>query len=168
MQEFKTFLSILETEVEAQRKLLDLLTRERAAVVKMNQEELDRLTAEKEALLAKLQQTETQRKATVSSLSSNPRAQRLSDIAARCPARDIRSKLEKTGKLLKDLAMQVRSFGSHNQILLRQALGILSSTISVIRSARGTALPTYEAGGKIREDSKALVPRRGASFASEA
>lgn len=168
MQEFKTFLSILETEVEAQRKLLDLLTRERAAVVRMNQKELDRLTAEKESLLSKLQQTEAERKSTALSLSGNARAQRLSDIAARCPARDIRSKLEKTGKLLKDLAMQVRSFGSHNQILLRQALGILSSTISVIRSASGTAVPTYEAGGKIREDSKSLISRRGTSFASEA
>ena len=62
MNTFSTFISLLEDELVEQNKLLNLLVGERAAIVRMNKEQIVALGKEKEKIITRAKSLEKKRK----------------------------------------------------------------------------------------------------------
>ena len=197
MSEFKRLLLVLEKELSHHETLLDLLNRERAAIVTLNPEQLEKLNIEKEKVLDAAKECESRRRELIDSIiaanetlavgtSANvplstgsssaapfsgsaysnsvstgpstdpnkknaPAAPVFSEIIGVCQQSDVRNELSKIGSELKATAEVVRDMNTHNALLIKQSLGLISSTLSIIRSTPGSDLPTYGQGGVLRD-----------------
>jgi flagellar biosynthesis/type III secretory pathway chaperone len=174
MSEFKRLLSVLEKELAYHEKLLEVLNSERAAIVTLNPEQIEKLNAQKEEILIEARQCENRRRELireiggVSSTTHTPsaaeiaaaRAQKapakpaepvFSEIIRNCTQSEIRRELTKVGADLRATAETVREMNNHNAQLIKQSLGLISSTLSIIRSTPGSELPTYGQRGELRD-----------------
>ena len=163
MSQFRQLLKLLEREFGYQEKLLDLLTKERVAIVKLNQDQLDQLTEKKDELLREAGSVEQKRQAVLVALLPDEETPKLSAVVARCPLSEGRHDIERIGRELKELATQVRDLNDQNGLLIRQSLGLIASTVAIMTSAPDTDLPTYSAKGSLSSGSQqdpAFAPRR--------
>lgn len=163
MSQFKQLLKLLQHEFSYQEKLLELLTKERVAIVKLNQDQLDQLTEKKEELIAEAGTVEKRRRAVLESLLPEESEPKLSAVVAKCPKEEGRNELERIGRELKELATQVRDLNDQNGVLIRQSLGLIASTVAIMTSAPDTDLPTYSAKGSLssgHQQDPAFAPRR--------
>ena len=181
MSEFKRLLLVLEKELSHHESLLELLNRERAAIVTLNPEQLEKLNTEKEKVLGAAKECESRRRELIESIvTANPElvstghrpasppppangARKelnskpvpaepvFSEIVGACRQPEVRSELAKIGSELKATAEVVRDMNTHNALLIKQSLGLISSTLSIIRSTPGSELPTYGQGGVLRD-----------------
>lgn len=163
MSQFKQLLKLLQHEFSYQEKLLDLLTKERVAIVKLNQDQLDQLTEKKDELLAEAGSVEKRRREVLEALLPEDTEPKLATVVAKCPPSEGRKDLERIGKELKELATQVRDLNDQNGLLIRQSLGLIASTVSIMTSSPESDLPTYSAKGSLSsggQQDPAFAPRR--------
>lgn len=152
MFDFRKLLKVLEREFSYQEKLLELLVRERAAIVKLNQDELDSLREEKERLLGDMVELEQRRTQIFADLQlEQPEGQqpKLSDVIQLCPPSEGKGQIQHVGENLKRLAVNVREMNDENSKLIRQSLGLIASTIAIMSQAPETDLPTYSRRGSL-------------------
>ncbi len=181
MSEYRKLLQLLEKELYYQEQLLAVLARERVAVVKMNQEEINRLNQEKNDLFDSAREIEVKRNLVIGQLKQElpsrgeaPQSEKesptkLSDLIVRCPSKDIRLSLERVGRELKRTAESTFELNRGNASLIKQALGLVATTIAIFRSSAGTDLPTYGANGSLRSsEDPAFVSRTPSSITRQA
>lgn len=157
--DFKKLYALLSKELEQQQNLLEILVRERASVVRMNPEELNKINLEKEKLLNEVRDIEERRNEVICALAGTPRPVKLSEVLTRCPSGSLTKELSALGSELRQTAVSVKDFHEHNAILLRQAMGLVASTVSILRGNTGSDLPTYSASGAIRNNANAASSR---------
>ncbi len=170
MSQFPKLLRLLQKELSQQEKLLALLTKERAAIVKLNQEELDRISVEKASLLESAVGLEKQRAEVygracdeVSSSASSPL--KFSELLEFCEERTTKQGLARVGAELKNLVTSVKTLNEGNGTLIKQCMGLIATTVSILTSKPDTDLPTYGASGKLNggEEDPAFAGRRSLS-----
>ena len=155
MDAFLQLAEILEKESAHQRELLSLLTQERAAIVQLRQDELNRFQLEKQELIEKGRRLESQRDRLLQLIITDVQARenpKLSDVIANCPNQKIQSRLGNIREELKSLAMTTQDLNLRNSELIKHALGVLGATMSLAYSA-GTVdtTPTYTRAGGLRD-----------------
>lgn len=156
MNLYSRLLHVLNTELGAQEKLLELLGRERAAIVGLDQSALEKFSQEKQALLEQASTREAARSEIVSGIAKECRCEEinLSEILENCPNPDLKRQLESIGKELKSTAEAVRQMNGHNSDLVKYSLGFISSTLSIMHSAPANGPTTYGQSGKTSDSKK--------------
>lgn len=156
MDEFRKLLKTLESELAQQEELLALLASERVAIVQMNQERIEQLVETKGHIFEKAINLQKERDATIESIVGKDivNVQKFSDIVVQCQEEIVKHKLEKVGTSLKETATGVMEMNKHNEMLIRQAIGLVASTIAIMRCAPGTELPTYTDVGRLSASSE--------------
>ncbi len=170
MSQFPKLLRLLQKELSQQEKLLSLLTKERAAIVKLNQEEIDRLAGEKAKVLEGAMDLEEQRAEVYAAVCESLKADsaepmKFSDVVAQCEDRTTKQDLTRVGSELKTLVSSVKKINEGNGDLIKQCMGLIATTVSILTSKPDTDLPTYGSSGKLKgEQDPAFASRR--SFTS--
>lgn len=162
MDEFKKLLHFLELELENQKKLLKVLAEEQVAIVKVNQQEIEAVNDKKAALLADARELEAKRSHVISSLvpTQNPRKRiKLADIAAECPAEPVKERLSAVGSELKSIALSVQEMNKLNADLVKQSLGLITTTLTIMTSGAVSDLPTYGRKGALTPAAETTLGR---------
>lgn len=152
MFDFRKLLKLLEKELNYQEKLLELLTRERVAIVKLNQDQLDEIRVAKEKILAEVIDIEQRRKEIFENLGAYAKREeplKFVDVLELCPPAEGRGHLKHVGENLKKVATSVREMNSYNSDLIKQSLGLIVATIAIMRSTPESDLPTYTPSGTL-------------------
>jgi len=136
MKSFRSLLQVLNKEAKLQDKLLVMLVEERSKIVHLQREELEKLSEKKELLLLELGDLKLDRnqiiQAIVEEFKPETNKPKLSDIALCCDDKSLSSELISKGQSLKELVIKVDELNKDNGILLKQSLGLLSTTISLM------------------------------------
>jgi len=162
MKDFRRLLDVLNEETKQQDELLKLLVLERGAIVKLKHDEATKLAEQKELLLTKAQATEKKRQQVVAELADGEDV-KLTKLISSCSTLTVKKELAAKQKELKTTVSRVRELSIGNNELLSQALGVISSTLAIIKSAAtGDTTPTYGKKGVIKDDlgDSALIRRR--------
>ena len=161
-------LEILQQELDQQEKILELLAQERAAIAKVNQEMLSQLGVEKSKLIDKAQSLEQSRVALLQGHFDGA-VPRFEVLLEHCNSEKQRDNLENLGHKLKGIANTVKDFNAQNGQLIRDSLGIIASTIAIMRSSTGSELPTYGNAGKLTSEAPdpAFSSGKGRGFSRE-
>jgi len=154
MSRFQKLLSVLDKELRYQEKILMLLSKEQAAIIRLNQEQMERCRVEKEKLGAEAIALEQQRIEIISEcLAQSPSdvdgEPHFADLIANCQDPRVRRDLAHIGEELKETAQAVKKQNELNGNLIRHSLGLITSTIAIMRSYPGTELPTYTPKGRL-------------------
>lgn len=152
MFDFRKLLKLLEKELGYQEKLLELLSKERAAIVKLNQDQLDELRVRKEEILHDVQDIEQRRTEIFNQLATSENRKdplKFSEVLERCPPNEGRGPLKHVGDNLRRVAAQVQEMNQYNGELIKHSLGLIASTVAIMRSAPETDLPTYTPSGEL-------------------
>ena len=157
MFDFRKLLKLLERELSQQERLLGVLAKERAAIVKLNQDQLDEISETKAQLLADMVDLENRRKEIFTAIALGAKREdnlRFSEVVEMCPPHEGRGQLKHIGENLKKIATEVKSINDQNTLMIKQSLGLITSTIAIIRSAPESDLPTYTPSGTLTSTSE--------------
>ena len=156
MRSYRSLLQTLNKEAKLQDKLLAILVEERTKIVHLQREELEKLSEKKETLLFELSDLKLERnnlfQSIVSGLDLEIKSPKLPDILKYCEDAGLRADLGKRGESLKELAIKVSELNKENGVLLKQSLGLISSTISLITAKPVTHNPSYGRNAKIASE----------------
>lgn len=173
MIEFSRLLRVLEKELSYQEKLLQVLQKEREAIVVMDQKELLLLSDEKRILVEESTKLGLKRAELVSGFIEPEQAgaahpTTLSKILEKCGDPALRRGLSRLGERLRDTVASVKKLNEGNGVLIKQALGFLATVVSIMSSQTGSSLPTYSPRGRLSgksEDQGLLLSGRSLSRA---
>lgn len=173
MQEVYKLVRILEKELDYQEKLLSLLTKENKAIVKLNREEIEQLNAQKSAVIDSAKELELERATLLEAISEHIKKKleaplKLQDIISSCKDTKLRAELATVGTDLKKTAEATQRLNVQNAALIRQSLGLVLSTISIMRSTPDQELPSYGADGGESKPQERRVPAAASPFTREA
>ena len=170
MKDYHRLLRFLESEISMQEQLLELLTRERAAIIAVEQEKIQALAEEKERLIGRCQQLGAKRTEFLLNETgvSDQKEIKLRNLVAECPEGQVRQLLSKSLDELSQTAETVAELNRHNGSMIKQSLGLLATTFSILRSAPGVDSPTYSSKGSLKEGEKEGFVRRGPSITRSA
>lgn len=152
--DFNRLLQLLELELSKQEVLLELLSKERAAIVRLDGDEISLLTKKKEKLLDDARAIEQKRSSVIKQLEDSKVIapdSKLEQILECCKSAEVKAKLKKVRTELKAVTESVRDLNIHNATLIKQTLGVISSTMAIFRSATDAELPAYSARGQLLE-----------------
>jgi len=152
MFDFRKLIKLLEKELSYQEKLLELLTRERVAIVKLNQDQLDEIQEAKQGILNEVVDIEQRRQEIFQKIAEQVKREqplKFADVVELCPANEGRGPLQHIGKNLKKVAENVRELNEENGVLIKQSLGLIATTLAIMRSAPEAELPTYTQSGTL-------------------
>jgi flagellar biosynthesis/type III secretory pathway chaperone len=159
MKQYRALLQTLLKETKIQEKILGLLAEERGRIVHLEREELEKLAEKKEALLNIASELRDSRREIFSELKTLLRIEdpkpKLTDIADQCDEEQLRNSLKEAGASLRDVASRVNALNSENGILLKQSLGLLSSTIAIMTAQPQVSNTNYSRNAKITADDEA-------------
>lgn len=158
-------IKLLEDEAAKQQELLALLTKERVALVKLNQDELDLIVEKKSQVLSSIEKIATSRNALLQPLKEQREDLKLSHLIPLCPTAGEKARLTKTVDDLRKQTTEITRMNTENSKLTAQVLGVVSSAISIIASAPEEPAPGYTVRGNIPKSSQPgdLSTRRGIS-----
>lgn len=170
MSDFAKLARLLNKELGLQEKILTILSKERVAIVKLNREDVEAYTAEKEKLLAAATELEDERRKVLDSLqvSKDGESPKLADILAACPDTATRTQLTSVGAELKETIVSVKKLNEQNGQLIRQTLGLIASTVAIMSARPDAALPTYGKKAKLSADEDPAFTPRSSSFTRSA
>lgn len=150
----KRILSNLTTELDLQKSLLKLLTLERTEIVKLRATELDKLRLNKENLLLFISNNKDSRDNLLSSIEKAEVAGKswtLKNLFQDSP-KDIAKEYEKISTELKATVGSIQKMNKDNSGLLRQSLGLVASTISILTAKPTIDNTNYKKDGKVSDD----------------
>ena len=154
MFDFRKLIKLLEKELNYQEKLLELLTRERVAIVKLNQDQLDEIQEVKQGILNEVVDIEQRRQEIFTKLAEQSQREeplKFSEVVELCPPGEGRGPLQHVGQNLKKVAESVRELNAENGVLIKQSLGLIATTLAIMRAAPEADLPTYTPSGTLSE-----------------
>ncbi len=152
MFDYKKLYKIIEKQLINQEKLLGLLAQEKVALVKLNQNDLDKITEAKGKVLEEMNDLEERRIQIFQTISESLKLDRevkFQDLIDNCPPTESKGKLQHLCDTLKVMSIRVKEVNSNNSELIKSSLGLVASTISIIRSTPEVDLPTYTKGGNL-------------------
>jgi flagellar biosynthesis/type III secretory pathway chaperone len=153
MREFEKLVHVLERELGYQEKLLTLLASERAAIVHLNNEDLNTIREQKEKIFFDAMKLGQRRAQILSDLGREE--DKLPVIIEECPSPKVKAELDSVRTDLKKTTAKVREFSDSNAKLIKQSLGLIASTISIMRGfGSATSVNTYGATGALRGKEK--------------
>lgn len=152
----KKLLQNLQTELQLQTKLLELLTQERSEIVLLKTEELDKIRSKKEDLLLKISQNnETRDTLLIPLKAATPKGEKLKLSRVFETAHvDIQSTYKHIRTDLRKVVEAVQKLNSENGSLLKQSLGLVSSTISILTAKPTAQNNNYSRDGKMQEQNQ--------------
>ena len=156
MNQFNSLLNFLNSELQGQKDLQKLLVVEKAAIAGVKQDQIDEIQVAKSNLLGKLLEYATAREAIVRSVLNIEDAKKpvkVSDAVLKCTDSKLKKQLQTAVSALRIISAQVKEQNAYNAKLISSALGVLSSTLAIVRSTPGTELPTYGGQGKLTSKS---------------
>jgi flagellar biosynthesis/type III secretory pathway chaperone len=162
MREFRHLLQVLNKESKLQDKLLLILAEERSKIVHLQREELEKLSEKKEELLYDLSILKKERHALLSHLSTafkvDPAQIKISTITNFCDDKNLSAAINDVASKLREIVVKVNELNASNGILLKQSLGLLSSTISIMTARPQANNTSYGRNAKVAaEDEKELT-----------
>ena len=165
MSDFEKLLRLLQKELTYQEKILSLLTKERTAIVKLNQEQLEEFRGQKEKLVGEAMALDQQRLAVMNRIFNSDAQEeqpKFAEIVSQCREPSVRNELSKIGDELRNVVGTVKQLNDENSDLIKHSLGLIATTMAIMRSQPGTELPTYKPSGKLtsKEDDPAFSGRR--------
>lgn len=152
MSQFNSLLTILNDELQGYKELQKILIVEKSAIAELKKEKVDSFQKTKGNLLERIQDKARARDVLVRSILNHEDAKKpakASEAILKCTDLKLRKQLQGAISSLKTVSGQVKEQNAYNSRLVNQALGILSSTLAIIRSTPGTELPTYGGKGKM-------------------
>lgn len=155
MSDYRKLIEVFVQELGHQEQLLKLLMRERAAIVELNQDEIKQVTDEKEVLYQAIQQSGAKRSQVildfVGELSiSDP--VHLTKIIEACPRPDIKEELASLQGELIQVSDAAQEMNANNALLIKQTIGLVSSTLSIFCGGASPETETYGPEGNIRKE----------------
>ncbi len=171
MSAFNKLMRALEEELLYQDKLLKLLTRERAAIVKLDQVQLQKIADQKADLFEDAREVGARRNAVIGAITGEDKPKgsvKLAEILTKCPSSDTRKKLETIGSALKKAAQSVYEINNENSEMIKRSIGLVVSTIAIFRSAPEADLPAYNESGNLRRSQDSTSSRKPGTIISEA
>ena len=138
------------------------MSKERNAIVKLDRELIERINREKESVIRSAMVTESERGELITRLCDNfsidpKEGLKLKDLIEFCPEKELSDELGEVIDGLKEVAHNVKRFNDHNTYLVKESLGLIVSTLSIMRSDPGDELPTYGYGGKLNSGYKDMA-----------
>ena len=166
MAQFSKLLRLLQKELIQQEKILSVLSKERAAIVKLNKEELDKIGEQKKALLEEAIALERQRSSVYGDVASEVTAEpnkslKFNELIEFCTEHATKHDLAKVGGELKTIVESVKTLNDGNGTLIKQCMGLIASTVSILTCKPETDLPTYGASGKLNGEQDPAFSRKG-------
>lgn len=161
MNEFVQLLNILTSELKAQEDLLRLLARERTAIVRVNQEEIEAVTTAKDRLFEDLQKLVKTRNEAVYRLADQYLTHetiQLDNLIAKCPQSKTKTELARLREEVKKSALAIEELNQINGQLIRKTLGLVSSTVSLLSGGSAADGETYMSSGNLRKEEESSVP----------
>ena len=150
MVDYNRLIIILQKELECQKKLLEVISRERAALVAFDAEMVQSLAEEKEGILEYGKSLQEKRELALGINSPEERSNlKLEDIINQCSSPQLKNELKHLRQDLKQTTKAVKDLNEHNAQLFKQSLGLISSTLAIFRSKPDTELPTYGVNAKL-------------------
>jgi len=156
MNQFDTLLRTLEEELKTQRELLKLLNREKQAVADCDQTVIDELSGTKTKALTRAIELGASRENLVreiTNLSDRKRVAKISEAILKCTETKLKKQLNSVVSELKILSKEVKAINTYNAALISQGLGVLTSSLAIIKSSPGSELPTYGVKGELKSKS---------------
>ena len=148
--DYGRLISALEKELDCQKRLLDVLLREREALAGFDRAKIDAVREEKEGIFALAKKLQGKRENILSEILGNePEKLTMEEVIACCSSQQAKKELTSLRKELKEIVTVVAQMHRHNSELIRSALGFLGSALSIIRSVPDTELPTYGYNAKL-------------------
>ncbi|MCC6221198.1 MAG: flagellar protein FlgN [Deltaproteobacteria bacterium] len=162
MDPFKNLLHCLKAELTKQEEFLRLLTKERTAIVKCDTAELESTNVKKLDLINAAQELEKKRNTIISSLLSSEQTLeqiKLSEIVTKCPSVGTQRELDKIRSDLRNIVSAVCALNAENADLIKNSLGLVTSTLAIVQCAPGGDLPTYSKEGKLSSHEETSLKR---------
>jgi flagellar biosynthesis/type III secretory pathway chaperone len=161
MREFRHLLQILNKEAKLQEKLLVVLADERSKIVHLKREELEKLSEKKEELLFDLTGLKKERHTILITLAGvfklDSSKIKLSEITKFCDELPLKAAINDIAASLRDLVVRANELNAANGLLLKQSLGLLSSTISIMTAKPQANNPSYGRNAKVTADDEAEI-----------
>jgi flagellar biosynthesis/type III secretory pathway chaperone len=149
---FAELVKLLQTETVLYRRLLDIMDRERAAMLRSRRKDIEDCVAEKRELLARLQTIERQRTALVQQLAQrigcSPAEVSLSLLARTSPAPH-GAELRHCRIELLELMARVQEENWRSEALCRQTVELLRAACGVVKGLAANRGCVYHQGGRL-------------------
>jgi flagellar biosynthesis/type III secretory pathway chaperone len=171
MSQFKDLLQLIVEEVKYQHEMLKLLNEERELALKLDTRGSDKLASRKESCIIKIGRAALTRDALVREIlgEKDPKKQvKASDAAQRCGVPAIRKELQNQVRALRVAIENVKVMNARNAELIGQALGVVGSSLAIIRSSPGSEAPTYGVDGNLKMSPRNPADQKRRSLAAEA
>ena len=150
MVDYNRLILILKKELECQRKLLDVMSRERDALVSFDADIVSEIAEEKKGILEYGKALQEKRLSALGPNSAEePRKVKLDDVISGCASPQLKHELKTIHQELKKIVDEVKHLHDHNGQLFKMSLGFISSTLSIISSKPEAELPTYGLNAKL-------------------
>lgn len=150
MVDYNRLIIALKKELECQRRLLDVMSRERDALVSFDADAISKLAEEKKGILEYGKALQDKRLSALGpNLDEEQKKIKLDDVINRCSSPQLKHELKNIHQELKNIVGEVKHLHDHNGQLFKTSLGFISSTLSIIRSRPETELPTYGVNAKL-------------------
>lgn len=145
----KKIIQNLKSELQLQNGLLELLTHERSEIVHLKSEELNKIREKKEGVLTKISINKSAREELMAPLPKpeNPKDKlTLSKVFSSAP-QEIKSTYDSIYGELKKTLEAVQKLNTENSGLLKQSLGLVTSTISILSARPSVENNNYQKDG---------------------
>jgi flagellar biosynthesis/type III secretory pathway chaperone len=144
-------LKILRMETELYRRLLDLMDRERMALLRSGRTEIEACTAEKGDLIDQLQAADRQRTEVVNRLARHtgrPAAETTLSLLAQTAAEPFRAELRQARCELLELTARIQEENQRGKALCRHASELLRAAHGVLKGLAADGF-VYHRGGRL-------------------
>ncbi len=156
MKDFKKLVKLLNKELDSQKKLLKLLLKEQVSIINMKQTEISEIAEEKEKFFNKALSYQKEREEVVKKILPEEKflGHKFDDLVLVCSDYKTKEELTTIKSSLKETVEEVSKINKYNSSLIKQALGVVSSTLSILRTSPPESLPTYTGKGTLSIESQ--------------
>lgn len=159
LHDFSKLLAVLNNELLKQEDLLNVLWRERAAILHVKHSEIEKVACEKEKLLSELDELVKTRNDVsmrlVNKLKDDTEANKteegikLDTLITKCNQSSIQYQLIECRKEIRRTATTIGELNDFNGKLIRKTLGLITSTVAILSG--GCYTPTYSQSGNLED-----------------
>lgn len=164
MGDFRKLLRLLQEESASQAKLLKILGNERLAIVRLDRNEIEKINLSKDEVVSKAHQLASERIAEmklIAGITDKKTKVKLDQILDKCASATLRRDLERARDTLRTAAQTVEIVSEHNSRLIKQSMGLIGTTIALMRRAPDEDLPAYGLHGRLTHELPSSATRLG-------
>lgn len=144
MSQHRDLVHVLKLELQLHSDLLSILEEEKAGIVRVDTEAVQKSGQKKEELLLKAKTLEERRSGLMDG--------KLSELIEKCTDDNVAAELSQIRDQLLQVGTKVQEQNNYNGKLIKESLGLVSTTLAIFRSTPPDDLPTYGRSGKVKEE----------------